>query len=47
MALLTEDSPLTKLLRKTDAAALAKNKGLETVGDLLELVPRKYLPRTS
>lgn len=44
MALLTEDSPLTKLLRKTDAAALAKNKGLETVGDLLELVPRKYLP---
>ncbi|MDC5697235.1 ATP-dependent DNA helicase RecG [Intrasporangium calvum] len=44
MPLLTEDSPLTKLLRKPEAAALAKNKGVETVGDLLELVPRKYLP---
>jgi ATP-dependent DNA helicase RecG len=40
---LTEDSPLTKLVKKADAAAMAKNKGVETVGELLELVPRRYL----
>ncbi|GAA6526446.1 ATP-dependent DNA helicase RecG [Intrasporangium sp. DVR] len=44
MVLLTEESPLTKLLKKADAAAMAKNKGVETIGDLLEFVPRKYLP---
>ena len=44
MVVLTEDSPLTKLVKKGDAAAMAKNKGVETVGDLLELVPRRYVP---
>ncbi|WP_353509732.1 ATP-dependent DNA helicase RecG [Intrasporangium sp.] len=43
MVLLTEDSPLTKLVPKRDAEALAKNKGVDTVGELLELVPRRYL----
>ncbi|MDV3221508.1 ATP-dependent DNA helicase RecG [Intrasporangium sp.] len=43
MAVLTEESHLTKLLKKAEAAAMAKNKGVETVGELLEFVPRKYL----
>ena len=43
MAVLTEDSPLTKLVRKTEAEQLARTKGLHTVGDLLEFVPRRYL----
>ena len=41
---LTEDSPLLKFVKKGDAAQLARTKGLETVGDLLEFVPRRYLP---
>ena len=44
MVRLTEESPLTKLLKATDAAAMAKNKGIETVAELLELLPRRYLP---
>jgi ATP-dependent DNA helicase RecG len=43
MVVLTEDSPLTKLVRKTEAEQLARNKGLHTVGDLFEFVPRRYL----
>ncbi|MDN5789591.1 MAG: ATP-dependent DNA helicase RecG [Micrococcales bacterium] len=41
---LTEDSPLTKLVAKAPAVLLAKNKGLETVGDLFDYLPRRYLP---
>lgn len=40
---LTEDSPVTKVAKKSAAEALARNKGVETVGDLLELVPRRYV----
>jgi ATP-dependent DNA helicase RecG len=40
---LTEDSPLTKLLSKPDAAQLARTKGLQSVGDLFEFVPRRYV----
>jgi ATP-dependent DNA helicase RecG len=40
---LTEDSPLTKLLTKPDAAQLARTKGLQSVGDLFEFVPRRYV----
>ncbi|GAB3876541.1 ATP-dependent DNA helicase RecG [Terrabacter terrigena] len=43
MPVLTEDSPLTKLLTKPDAAQLAKTKGLQSVGDLFEFVPRRYV----
>ena len=43
---LTTDTPLRKVTKPQAAAALEKNKGLSTVGDLLELVPRKYLPPT-
>ena len=42
--LLTEDSALAKVAGPKAATLLEKNKGLRTVGDLLELVPRKYLP---
>ncbi|NUO36663.1 MAG: ATP-dependent DNA helicase RecG [Dermatophilaceae bacterium] len=41
--MLTEDSPLTKLLNKPEAAQLAKTKGLQSVGDLFEFVPRRYV----
>ena len=41
--MLTEDSPLTKLLTKPDAAQLARTKGLQSVGDLFEFVPRRYV----
>jgi ATP-dependent DNA helicase RecG len=43
VAALTEDSPLTKLLQKPDAAQLARTKGLHSVGDLFEFVPRRYV----
>ncbi|GAB3058048.1 ATP-dependent DNA helicase RecG [Intrasporangium mesophilum] len=44
MAVLTEESPLTKLaLKKPDAEAMARNKGIENVGELFELVPRRYV----
>ncbi|KJK11201.1 ATP-dependent DNA helicase RecG [Terrabacter sp. 28] len=43
MPALTEDSPLTKLLSKPDAAQLARTKGLQSVGDLFEFVPRRYV----
>lgn len=43
MPALTEDSPLTKLLTKPDAAQLAKTKGLQSVGDLFEFAPRRYV----
>ncbi len=42
--MLTEDSPLVKVAGKTAAPVLEKNKGLRTVGDLLDFVPRRYLP---
>ncbi|EWT00153.1 ATP-dependent DNA helicase RecG [Intrasporangium oryzae NRRL B-24470] len=41
--MLTEDSPLTKLVKKSDAEQLGRTKGLRTVGDLFEFVPRRYL----
>jgi ATP-dependent DNA helicase RecG len=40
---LTEDSPLTKLLQKPDAEQLARTKGIQSVGDLFEFVPRRYV----
>jgi ATP-dependent DNA helicase RecG len=44
VTVLTEDSPIAKVAGKTAAALLEKNKGLRTVGDLLDYVPRRYLP---
>ncbi|WP_254666414.1 ATP-dependent DNA helicase RecG [Humibacillus sp. DSM 29435] len=44
MVALTEDSLLSKFVKKGDAAALARAKGLQTVADLLEFAPRRYLP---
>ena len=41
--MLTEDSPLTKLVKKGEAEQLARTKGLQTVGDLFEFVPRRYV----
>jgi len=41
--LLTEDAPVAKVAGARAAALLTKNKGIHTVGDLLEFVPRKYL----
>lgn len=43
---LTEDTPLRRVFQAKAAAALAKNKGLHTVGDLLEFVPKQYLVPT-
>ncbi|MEW1954137.1 ATP-dependent DNA helicase RecG [Terrabacter sp. NPDC080008] len=43
MPVLTEDSPLTKLVNKTEAEQLARNKGLVSVADLFEFVPRRYV----
>jgi ATP-dependent DNA helicase RecG len=43
MVVLTEDSPLTKLVKKGEAEQLARTKGLRTVGDLFEFVPRRYV----
>ncbi|HET8988495.1 MAG TPA: ATP-dependent DNA helicase RecG [Humibacillus sp.] len=43
MVVLTEDSPLTKLVKKGEAEQLARTKGLQTVGDLFEFVPRRYV----
>lgn len=40
---LTEDSPLTKLLKKPEAEQLARTKGLFSVADLFEFVPRRYV----
>ena len=39
----TEDSPLEVVSGKEPAKTLARTKGLRTVGDLLEFVPRRYL----
>lgn len=44
LAAYTEDTPLRRVVKPAQAEALAKNKGLQTVGDLLEFVPRAYLP---
>jgi len=41
--LLTEDSAIAKVSGAKAAPLLEKNKGIRTVGDLLEFVPRKYL----
>jgi ATP-dependent DNA helicase RecG len=41
--MLTEDSSITKVAGPKAAALLTKNKGLRTVGDLLEYVPRSYV----
>jgi ATP-dependent DNA helicase RecG len=43
VVVLTEDSPLTKLVKKGEAEQLARTKGLHTVGDLFEFVPRRYV----
>ncbi|HET9632272.1 MAG TPA: ATP-dependent DNA helicase RecG [Terrabacter sp.] len=43
MPVLTEDSPLTKLVKKNEAEQLARNKGLVSVADLFEFVPRRYV----
>ncbi|MGN6754191.1 MAG: ATP-dependent DNA helicase RecG [Intrasporangium sp.] len=43
MAVVTEQTPLSKLVRKQHAEQLAKAKGLRTVGDLLDYTPRRYL----
>ena len=43
MTLLTEDSAIAKVSGPKAAALLTKNKGLHTVGDLLEYVPRGYV----
>ena len=40
---ITEDSPITAVTDRSAAALLEKNKGIHTVGDLLEFVPRGYL----
>jgi len=40
---LTETSPLAKVVGPAAARTLAANRGLETVGDLLEYAPRRYL----
>lgn len=40
-----EDRPLTEVLHPQTAKALSRHLGLETVGDLLEHLPRRYLPR--
>ncbi len=42
--LLTEDSAIAKVSGPKAALLLERNKGIRTVGDLLEFVPRKYLP---
>ncbi len=44
LAAYTEDTLLRRVVKPAQAEALAKNKGLQTVGDLLEFVPRAYLP---
>ena len=41
--MLTEDSPLTKLVKKNEAEQLARTKGLLSVADLFEFVPRRYV----
>jgi ATP-dependent DNA helicase RecG len=43
MPVLTEDSPITKLLKKPDAEQLARTKGIQSVADLFEFVPRLYV----
>ena len=43
MPVLTEDSPITKLLKKPEAEQLARTKGIESVADLFEFVPRRYV----
>ena len=44
MTHVTEESLLTKLgLHKPEVEAMARNKGVETVGELFEFVPRRYL----
>ena len=40
-----ENAPLKKYLPAPSAKAIATHLGLETVGQLLEYFPRKYLPR--
>ncbi|MBW8729802.1 MAG: ATP-dependent DNA helicase RecG [Terrabacter sp.] len=43
MPVLTEDSPLSKLVKKNEAEQLARTKGLLSVADLFEFVPRRYV----
>ena len=40
-----ENAPLKKYLPAPSAKAIATHLGLETVGEMLEYFPRKYLPR--
>jgi len=44
---LTESSRLTKVIRPNQAAKFAKDRGIETVGDLLGFWPRRYRTRES
>ena len=43
MVAVTEETALSKLVRKGHAEQLARTKGLHTVGDLLDYAPRRYL----
>lgn len=45
--MITEATPLRKLLPPKEAGKFAKARGLETVGDLLAYWPRRYRPRES
>lgn len=45
--MLTEATPLTKLLPSRDATMFARERGLHTVGDLLAFWPRRYRTRES
>ncbi|MBK8469943.1 MAG: ATP-dependent DNA helicase RecG [Candidatus Phosphoribacter sp.] len=44
LAAYTEDTPLGRIVKGTAPAALAKGRGVHTFGDLLDYVPRRYLP---
>ena len=45
--MLTESSPLTKVIRPNQASKFASGRGIETVGDLLGFWPRRYRTKES
>ena len=45
--MLTESTRLTKVIRPNQAAKFAKDRGIETVGDLLGFWPRRYRTKES
>ena len=45
--MITEASRLTRILPERQAKSLARDRGLETVGDLLAFWPRRYRSRES